>query len=105
MLMDGLDGRLLVISLSEPRYALHTAVLRDGRRLDVKEDIWQTVEYRSIAASQGEVVPIGPRYHVTKVTSQSGQEIKPAQTNLPLSFRLTNGLVIDNYVCHEPSDN
>jgi len=105
MLMEGLDGRLLVSSVSDPRYALHTAALRDGRRLEVKEDIWQTAEFRQIAASRGEPVPVGPRYYVTNVTLPSGEKVNPQQATLPSVFKLDGGLVVQDYVCYTPKDN
>jgi len=105
MLMDGPDGRLVVISVSNPRYALLSTNLPDGRKLDITEDLWQTPEHRSMAAQLGEAVPAGPRFYVAKVYLPSGESVEPQDATLPEKLRLPNDTVIDDYVRYAPRDN
>ncbi len=102
MLTEGMDGRLLVVSVSDPRYALHRTRLQDGTILNVKEDLWQTSEHRHMAATLGDGISQGPRFYVTNVQLSSGETINPKNARLPEMFRLHEGIVVESYVRGEP---
>lgn len=105
MIIEGLGGRMLVVSVSDPRYALHSAKLYDGRILEIKEDLRQTAEFRHMAASRGDFIPPSPRYYVTGVVLPSGGRVNPKEASLPAAFRLNGGGTVDSYVCNDPKDN
>jgi hypothetical protein len=98
MLIEGLDNRLLVVSASDSRHALHSTTLEDGTQVDVKEDLQQTTEHQVMAARLGdEALHASPRFYVTRVYDSSGIDIDPRDVKLPKQFNLKDGTVVGDY--------
>lgn len=99
MIEIGPDGRMVLVSAAEPRFALHTVTLDDGTRLKVKEDLWQTPAYRAMDAAliREPVIP-GPQFYVTEAYQPDGQKADLSKTKLPDQFHLSDGTIVKEYV-------
>ncbi|MBI2665621.1 hypothetical protein HYX12_03305 [Candidatus Woesearchaeota archaeon] len=98
MLIEGLDGRVLVVSASDSRYALHLAILDDGTRLHLREDLWQTPVFQEIGAALGDNPPVpSPRFYVTSAYNPSGKVINLTEVCFPEELRLDDGTIVRDY--------
>lgn len=105
MMMEGMDGRLLVVSSCNPRYALHSATLRDGAIVSIKEDLQQTREFKEMAVAMRDRYVSAPRFYITGVRLPSGETVNPKNVLLPDVLRLNDGTIVRQYVIYAPDYN